>query len=108
MGPLPHLLTKALNVVRQFPGEEAAIDRYMDLHEGARGDDTRVFLKVLPTWVAKFVIKFSLVKQFSWIFSGDYVKTLQVRAKARKPLRVVKHVSSPTRGLAPCRAWFRG
>ena len=33
---------------RQFPGEEAAVDRYMDLHEGARGDDTRVFLKVLP------------------------------------------------------------
>ena len=33
---------------QQFPGEEAAIDRYMDLHEGARGDDTRVFLKVLP------------------------------------------------------------
>ena len=34
----------------QFPGEVAAIDRYMDLHECARGDDTRVFLKVLPRW----------------------------------------------------------
>ena len=31
----------------------------------------------IPRWVAKLALSLGLVNKVSWLFSGDYVKTLQ-------------------------------
>ena len=41
---------------------------------------SQVNLKTLiniPSWVAKLALSLGLVNKVSWLFSGDYVKTLQ-------------------------------
>ena len=77
-----------LYIILQFPGEDNAIDQYMDLHEGiidlaggVTSGRMRVIFKVLPSWVTQILLKFDLITMISRMFSGDYMKSLQGWAK---------------------------
>ncbi len=70
---------------KQFPGEDAAIDRYFEMCREVKAsfDDLNGLLKLLPLWVSWIVVRFRIINLISGLWSGlfrkstmDVVKTL--------------------------------
>ncbi len=93
----------------QFPGEDKAIDEYMDLHKGMMGDDMRIFLKLLPRWVANLMMATGLAQKWSTVHKGDYVKSLESvvkRLTQNKSLQTVFTYCWGDYGTPPSRSTF--
>ena len=64
---------------------------------------------IIPRWVSKMALGLGLVNKVSWLFSGDYVKTLQSvvqRLTKNKDLQTVLCYAWGDFGTEPSKASF--
>ena len=95
---------------KQFPNEHTAIDEYYKLMEGCYNfDKVNGALKLIPLWLAWFVVKTGILNLVTQIWTGKYRNSIQELVKdltTNKDLQTVFCYCWGDYGTPPDRAHF--